>query len=53
MYNLRIRSYNWQIIDKERWNVETDRDKMDKIIKYKMSVQYHKKRLLFKKNFLK
>ena len=34
------------MIDKETWNVETD---SDKIIKYKMSLQYHKKCLLFKK----
>ena len=35
------------MIDKETWNVETDRDKMDKVIEYKMYVQYHKKCLLF------
>ena len=38
------------MIDKETWNVETDHDKMDKIVKFKMSVQY-KKHLLFKKTF--
>ena len=38
------------MIDKETWNVETDHDKIDKIVKFKMSVQY-KKRLLFKKTF--
>ena len=37
--------------DKETWNVETDREKMEKLIKYKMSVQYQKR--LLKKNFLK
>ena len=41
------------MIDKEAWNVERDCDKMEKIIKYKMSAQYHKKRLLFKKLFPK
>ena len=40
------------MIDKETWNVETDCDKMGKIIKYKMFVQYYKKRLLFWKTFL-
>ena len=29
MYNLRIRSYNWQMIDKKRWNIRTDHDKME------------------------
>ena len=39
------------MIDKETWNVETNRDKMDKIIKYKISVQYHKMHVLFTKTF--
>ena len=39
------------MIDKETWNVERDCDKMEKMIKNKMSVQYHKKRLLLKKTF--
>ena len=30
------------MIDKETWNVEADCDKMKKIIKYKIFVQYHK-----------
>ena len=37
------------MIDKETWNVERDCDKMEKMIKNKMSVQHHKKRLLLKK----
>ena len=35
------------MLDKETWIVETDCDKMEKIIKYKMSVQYHKKQFIF------
>ena len=40
------------MIDKETWNVEADCDKMKKIIKYKIFVQYHENRLLFKKKKL-
>ena len=39
------------MIDKETWNAETDREKMEKLIKYKMYVRYHQNRLL-KKTFL-
>ena len=49
MHNLRIRSYNWQMIDKETWKIGTDCDKMEKLIKYNMPVQYHKKCLLWEK----
>ena len=38
------------MIDKETWNVETDREKTKKLIKYKMYVRYHQNRLL-KKTF--
>ena len=30
------------MIDKETWNIRTDRDKMEKSIKYNMPVQYKK-----------
>ena len=30
------------MIDKERWNIRTDRDKMGKSIKYNILVQYKK-----------
>ena len=43
MYNLRIRSYNLWMIDKETWNIRTDHGKMGKLIKYNMTAQYHKK----------
>ena len=39
------------MIDKETWNAETDREKMEKLIKYEMYVRYHQNRLL-KKTFL-
>ena len=38
------------MINKKTWKIETDRDKMEKLIKYNKQ-QYHKKRL-FEKNFL-
>ena len=42
------------MIDKEIWNIGTDRDKTEKIIKYNMPAQCHKKRFFFnKKTFLK
>ena len=31
------------MIDGETWNIRTDRDKMETLIKYNMTVQYHKK----------
>ena len=37
------------MIDKETWKIGTDRYKMETLIKYNMSLQYHKKRLLGKK----
>ena len=40
------------MIDKKTWKIGTDRDKMEKLIKYRMHV-YHKKRLFEKRNFLK
>ena len=36
------------MMDKETWKIETDRDKMKKLIKYHMHVQYHKKHLFEK-----
>ena len=33
------------MIDKETWNIRTDRDKMEKLIKCNMHVQYHKKHI--------
>ena len=33
------------MIDKEKWNITTDRGKMEKLIKYTMTVQYHKKHI--------
>ena len=41
------------MIDKETWKIGTDCDKMEKIIKYHIHVQYHKKHLFEKENFLK
>ena len=43
------------MIYKETWKIGTDCDKMEKLIKYNMPVQYHKKCLLGEKNksFLK
>ena len=37
------------MIDKERWNIRTDRDKMEKLIKYNILVK-HKKCIFKKKN---
>ena len=37
------------MIDKETWKIGTDSDKMEKLIKYNMPFQYHKKCLLGKK----
>ena len=37
------------MIDKETWKIGTDCDKMEKLIKYNMPVQYHKKCLLWEK----
>ena len=42
------------MIDKETWKIGTDRDRMERLIKYHMYVQYRKKCLFEKeKNFLK
>ena len=43
----------WDIIykDKETWKIGTDRDKIEKLIKYNMSVQYHKSIVLKKKTY--
>ena len=30
------------MIDKERWNIRTDRDKMEKLIKYNILVKHKK-----------
>ena len=38
MHNLRMRSYNWLMIDKGTWKIGTDRDKMEKLTKYNMPV---------------
>ena len=37
-YNLRVRSYNWWMIDKGTWKIGTDSDKMGKLTKYNMPV---------------
>ena len=37
------------MIDKETWKIGTDCNKMEKLIKYNMPVQYHKKHLLEEK----
>ena len=37
------------MIDKETWKVGTDCDKMEKLIKYNMHVQYHRRFILKKK----
>ena len=42
IYDFRIRSYNWYMIDKETWNIRTDHNKMGKLFKYSMPVQYKK-----------
>ena len=39
------------MIDKKTWKIGTDNDKMEKLIKYNMHVQYHKKRLFEEKKF--
>ena len=36
------------MIDNETWKIETDCDKMEKLIKYHMHVQYHTKSLFEK-----
>ena len=36
------------MIDKETWKIGKNHDKMEKLIKYNMPVQYHKKHLLEK-----
>ena len=36
------------MIGKETWKIGTDRDKMEKLIKYHMHVYYHKKRFFEK-----
>ena len=36
------------MIDKETWKIGTDRDKLEKLIKYHMHIQYHKKNLFEK-----
>ena len=36
------------MIDKETWKIETDSDKMDKLLKHYMHVQNYKKRLFEK-----
>ena len=36
------------MIDKETWKIGTDHDKMEKLIKYHLHVQYHKNHLLEK-----
>ena len=42
------------MIEKETWKIGTDRDKLEKLIKYCMYIQYHKKKSFWKrKNFLK
>ena len=38
------------MIDKERWNISADRDKMEKSIKYNILVQYEKSIFFQKKN---
>ena len=40
------------MIEQETWKTWTDRDKMEKLIKYNMHVQYHKS-IFLKKFFLK
>ena len=42
IYDFRIRSYNRYMIDKETWNIRTDHNKMGKLFKYSMPVQYKK-----------
>ena len=37
------------MIDEETWKIETDCDKMEKLIKYNMHIQYHKMVFLEKK----
>ena len=39
------------MIDKETWKTGTDHDKMEKLIKYDMHIQYHEK-CLFKRRKL-
>ena len=39
------------MLDKETWKIGTDRDKMEKLIKYNMHVQYHKSVFFKKKTF--
>ena len=43
--------YNLRIIDKETLKIGTDCDKIEKLIKYNMPVQYHKKGFLGKKTY--
>ena len=38
------------MMDKERWNIRTDRDKMEKLIKYNILVKH--KKCIFKKKKL-
>ena len=35
-------------MDKETWKIGTDRDKMEKLIKYHMHLQHHRKHLFEK-----
>ena len=37
------------MIVKETWNIGTDRDNKEKLTKYNMSLQYHKKHFFHKK----
>ena len=40
------------MIDKETWKIGTDRDEMEKLIKYYMHVQQHIKIIFLKKKWL-
>ena len=39
------------MIVKETWNIGTDRDNKEKLTKYNMSLQYHKKHFFSQKTF--
>ena len=43
---------NWEMLNKETWKTGTDRDKMEKLIKYDMDVQDNKSIFCKEKNFL-
>ena len=40
------------MIDKKKWKIGTDRDKMEKIIKYYMHVQQHIRNIFLKRGRL-